>query len=470
MFETHLGHLAFFKRNAFSLLSTGVVLSLAACGDMHTVPTANPLSGQQSTVQVKIGDAPADRVLSFEVTVGPVTLTSDQGMTTTLLSDAERIELSHLSGTNAPLKIVKLPQGNYTSATITVANPEITFLNAAGQVQKVEPAFNQTITVPFSPALSIAGPSSVVSIDFDLAKSLSFDAQGNVTGVNVGSGSFTVTTAPVNEGGNQNDDDGELEDTTGTITAVNGSSFTLLVNQTGASLQFTTDANTKFDDGATLSMNEMVTVEGTTKADGTLYARKIEGIENENGGESEGLITTVTGSPASSLTVVTDQTSGMGSSAAVGNTVTVDVSKAKFEVKAGDVDTSGMDGLPSSPDFPFDAATVHAGQRVELDADGSDNGSNSKVGKVRLQQQALVGTVSGLASATSHGPTTFTLTVAPDSAFAMLSGQTQIAVFWQANTDLKDMTSVSNGDTIRIRGLVFFTGSGFNMITRRIDK
>ena len=52
----------------------------------------------------------------------------------------------------------------------------------------------------------------------------------------------------------------------------------------------------------------------------------------------------------------------------------------------------------------------------------------------------------------------------------MLSGQTQVKVFWQSGTDLKDMTSVSNGDTIRVRGLVFNTGTGFNMIARRIAK
>jgi hypothetical protein len=87
---------------------------------------------------------------------------------------------------------------------------------------------------------------------------------------------------------------------------------------------------------------------------------------------------------------------------------------------------------------------------------------------VRLQQQALVGTVSGLNSTTSQGPVTLTLTVPVDSAFAMVLGQTQVTVFWQPNTNLKDLTSVSNGDTIRVRGLVFYTGTAFNMIAARI--
>ena len=52
----------------------------------------------------------------------------------------------------------------------------------------------------------------------------------------------------------------------------------------------------------------------------------------------------------------------------------------------------------------------------------------------------------------------------------MLSGKTQITVYWQAGTDLHKLTDVKNGDTVRARGLVFFTGSSFNMIARRIDQ
>ena len=61
---------------------------------------------------------------------------------------------------------------------------------------------------------------------------------------------------------------------------------------------------------------------------------------------------------------------------------------------------------------------------------------------------------------------TLTLTVPADSAFAMVSGQIQVTVFWQPNTTLKDLTSVSNSDTIRVRGLVFYMGTAFNMIAR----
>jgi hypothetical protein len=47
---------------------------------------------------------------------------------------------------------------------------------------------------------------------------------------------------------------------------------------------------------------------------------------------------------------------------------------------------------------------------------------------------------------------------------------TQVTVYWQPGTDLHKLANVNNGDTVRVRGLVFFTGTGFNMIARRIDQ
>jgi hypothetical protein len=154
----------------------------------------------------------------------------------------------------------------------------------------------------------------------------------------------------------------------------------------------------------------------------------------------------------------------------VGGTITADVSSARYKVKKGNIDDCGIGGLPSAPTFPFDATTVHAGQRIEVESVIALNGTSITADKVKLQQQALIGTVSGLQGPTTAGPVTFVLTLSSDSAFAMLSGKTQLTVFWQPGTDLHKLASVNNGDKVRVRGLVLFTGSSFNMIARRIDQ
>jgi hypothetical protein len=458
------------RHHVLTLTTIASLLLTIGCGGSSSPSQLNPGQGnpsQTSSAQFKIGDAPADRVLSFEVTVGPITMTPLSGNAVTVLSGTRRLEMAHLSGTNEPLSLLNIAQGSYSSASMTVSNPEVTFINNLGAVVKLQPVFNQQITVDFSPALTVGNSATVVNIDLNVANSLTFDAQGNVTGVSMGASSLTFGSAMVAAEDKQGHDDGELEDTTGVIIAVNGSSFTLSLDQSGASLAFTTDTNTQFNDGASLTANTIVTVEGVTKADGSLYAKEVEGIEDSNGAEAEGLVVQINGTQ---ISFVDDQGTGSGADdTKVGETITTDLHGARFKVKEGNIDTSGIGGLPSSPNFPFDAATIHAGQRIEVESDSPMDVSSISGDKVKLQQQALVGTVSGLPGETSTGPTNFTLTVDSDSAFASLSGKTQINVFWQPETDLHKLTSVNSGDKIRVRGLVFFTGTTFNMIARSID-
>jgi hypothetical protein len=468
------------KHGLVVLFLAGVTLITLGCGGGASNP-APPANGNPSptptpsntATQIKIGDAPADRVISFEVTVGPITLTPTSGSAVTALSGTRRLELSHLSGTNEPLALLNLPQGTYSSATLTVSSPEVTFINSSGTVAKLQPSFNQAVTVTFNPAITVGTASSIVSIDLNVANALTFDAQGNVTGVNVSASAFNISAAAVAAEDRQGHEDGELEDMNGLVTAVSGSSFTIKLGQNGVPLTFTTDASTQFNDGATLAtmLNTIVTVEGVTRSDGSLLATEVEGLENANGAELEGLVTQVTGNPATQISFVAHDGAGSGvDDTKVGATISADVSGAQFKVNKGNIDTSGIGGLPSAPNFPFDASTIHAGQRIEVESSSSLSGTSTVAEKVKLQQQALVGMVSGLAGSVSSGPASFTLTLPSDSAFAMLSGKTTVSVTWQPGTDLHNLPNVNNGDTVRVRGLVFFTGTSFNMIARRIDQ
>ena len=450
------------------MLALGLAAVASGCGGGGMSST--PPGGNGATVaQVRMGDAPADRVISFELSVGPLTMTSTSGGTVTVLSSNRRLELTHLSATSEPLALLNVPQGSYSSATLTVANPEIVFINNLGQIVKLEPAFNQAITVNFTPAFNVGASAPVVNIDLNLANSLTFDGQGNITGVNITASSFSLSTATVAPENEQEFEDGELEDTSGTVTSVNGTSFVLTLGISGTTLTFATDSNTEFKDGASLGtmLNTVVTVEGVTRSDGSLYAKEVEGVENEGGAEVEGLITHVTGNPATQLAFTSDDGSGSGvDDTKIGVNFTVDVSGAGYKVNVGNIDTSGIGGLPAPPTFPFDGTTLHAGQRIEVETNSAVNGNSLVADKVSLQQQTLSGTISGLSGS---APTTFTLTVAPDSAFAMLSDSSTVTVYWQPGTDLHNLPhSLSNGDTVRVRGLVFFTGSNFNMIARRI--
>ena len=439
-------------------------------GGSSTMPPAvSPANA--SLMQVNIGDAPADRVVSFEATVGPITLNSSSGSSVTVLSGTRRIEVSHLAETAEPLVLVNVPQDTYTSAKIVVSNPEVTFLNSTGTMTTLEPVLSQTITVTFGSPLMVSGSATVLHLDLNLANSLSFDAQGNVTGVSFGPSSFALSLSAIAPENQQSPENGEMEDVTGVVSLVSGGSFTLNVGQGGTPLVFTTDANTRFDEGASLAtlMNMIVKVEGTTKADGTLYAKEVEGMEDGHGADVDGLVTSVQGNPASQLSVMAQDGSGSGvDDSHIGVTLTADVSQAQFRVDTSNVDTSGLGSLPSST-FPFDGATVHAGQRVQLASSGALSGTTITAASVSLRQQTLVGTVSALSGPAA--PATFTLTLPSDSAFAKLSGAAAINVFWQPGTDLHDLNNgLHNGDSVRVRGLVFFSSTGVNLIASRIGQ
>jgi hypothetical protein len=460
----------------YTVLSLALLFGAQGCANYSSSTMAsspNPVAAAGSVTQFRIGDGPADRVTSFEVNIGPMTLMPSSGSPISVLSAPQRVELSHLSATTIPVAVVNVPAGSYSAVSLTLSNPEITFINSLGQIMKIEPAVNQTIAVNFNPILTL-NASLVISLDLNLENALTFDAQGNVTGVNLTATAFTVAIQPVGaDENNQQEDNGKIEDVTGTVTSVTGNSFTMTLGTTGISLTFSTDSNTEFKDGATLTSltNMIVKVEGLTRADGTLYAKEVEGAANDSGMLAEGLITNVSGTPATQINLLTQNGDGSGmDDSKIGTPLTVDVSNAEYDVAIETIDTSTLGVLPSPPNFPFDSTTIHAGQRVEVDSDSAIGEDSAKAKRARLEPQGLRGTVSGLPSPTSSGPAMFTLTIPSDSAFAMTSGQAKVQVLWQAGTDLRNLNSVSNGQTVEVRGLVFFTGNAFNMVARRIEQ
>jgi hypothetical protein len=110
----------------------------------------------------------------------------------------------------------------------------------------------------------------------------------------------------------------------------------------------------------------------------------------------------------------------------------------------------------------FDATHIGKGQRIE--ADSSTSAPAILANKVKLREQALIGTVAASPAPTASG---FTITISPTSAFGTLSGANSVAVTFANGATLK--TTPVAGATIRARGLVFFNGGVYSMIAVRDD-
>jgi Big-like domain-containing protein len=459
-------------------VGTGSTTIKAVSGSVtgSTTLTVSAAPPQATKTQIRIGDAPVDSLVAFEFTIGsPIVATPvGGGAELNITVGTNRLELSHLSGKLEPLAIVGVPPGSYSSADITIVNPELTFINSTGTPVSIQGA-TQTVTVMFNPLLTIGSSASLLNMDVNVANSLTTDQSGVITGFNFSGSSFLVTTHAIAAENQQEDDSGEIESLTGMFVPIfSNISFGLEAGQSGAELLFTTDSTTVFSGDVTsmaTSINHILKVEGVTKADGSLFAKKVEGLEVfQTGSDLEGMITLVTGNPATSLAMIGQDGMGAGmDSSKVGGTFNADVSAlaaSNYTIDNGNLDFSGL--IVPGPSFPFGPTTIHAGQRVEVVSASAMPaiGGMMMCEKVKLEQSALGGTVSNFVSGNA-GAATFDLTLPANSALAILSGQTVVHVFQQPGTDNK-FGIISNTNVVRVRGLLFWTGTTFNLIARRI--
>jgi hypothetical protein len=429
----------------FTLLSVVFALLLTGCGGSKST---NVTAGAGNAT-IQTGDAVNDQIAKFELNISSITLTGVSPTATTgnLLSKPAEVEFTHQAGTFEPLTLANVPQGTYNGATLTLTGAEIVVINGTTPTKVPATLTSTTVNVTF--ANIVVGTSPLfINFDLDLANSVVLNGTP-ITSATV-TPKFNVTsttTPPAGNEGNEDNDNGELEDVHGSVKSISAPNFTITTNTTD--ITFATDSNTRFKDGITqlsdLKVGDIVEVDGVTKADGTKLATKVEREGDQNGEEVEGLISALD-NPLTKITIIHQEDSTGNSS----SPVTVDIA-----VNASTVYSVRTDKLNISAPA-FDATHIGKGQRIE-----GDSGTNSPIlaNKVKLREQALVGTVAASPAPSTSG---FTLTLSPTSAFATLSGATSVPVTFANGATLK--VTPTAGATIRVRGLVFFNAGAYSMI------
>src|SRR5215510_7911985 len=176
--------------------SAFLVLALAAgCGSggSSVIPGPTPPPGTTSA-QVRLGDAPADSVIAFEVSVSALSLTPAAGGASinVAVPANNRIELTHASGKFEPFVTGNLPQGTFSAVNLMLVNSELTFLNSSGTPVHINGPAAASITVPLNPNVTIGGSPMVFNIDVNIANSITTTA-GVVNGIAFGPTSFTIS-------------------------------------------------------------------------------------------------------------------------------------------------------------------------------------------------------------------------------------------------------------------------------------
>lgn len=434
------------KRLAILTISSVLlILIFAGCGMNNSKTTAG-----SSQLMVTMGDAPSDRVIAFALTINTMSLTG--GSNPTVISTPTQIEFVRDAGTFQPLVTASIPSGTYTGATITVSNPQVVVIDTVSHLPLMLTAALSTtsVNVTFNQPLTVSAATAEADFDLDLANSVTIS--GNTATINP---VFHVSTKIVTD---QDNDD--FKDVRGVVTTVAAPTFMVASRQMDQIFTFTTDANTKFEGISGLSQltaGMVVEVDAQMQSDGSLLAKRVDVDEDSDDSmEAEGFITAVTGTPATQFMLDNEFDSSPIAALldllGIGSGITVNVnSNTAFSVS--DTDEINVSGLSVN----FDANDIGKAQRVEASAMHQDSfqpsGMVLSADRVRLLQQSLDGTVSNLTGT----PGTFTLTVASDSAFALLTGQTTMTVQVLSGTQMD--SPLANGNSVRVRGLLFFNGS-----------
>lgn len=455
------------------------LLALAACGGSTAMnnqqQTPPPPAPQSTPVQINVGDSPSDRVMAFATNITSMSLSNSNGSSTPVVSASIPVEMMRLMGTMQPLNVLSITQGTYTGATITMSSMSITYMDPASRtiVQKTV-AGPITTTIPFSSNLTIGSTPMVLSFDMDMANSIAIDAMGNVTVTPA----FRTIMNAVGAGSGHDPENGAMEHMVGSVASTSGNNFGLSMMQSAQPMTFTTTTGTQFQNMSGMGMMSnglLVMVDAMLQSDGSIQAQKVEWFMGNGGVMGDGIVGNVAGTPATQIGMVVQNGSGQGmTSSFLSNNATANLTGST----SYNIDTDGMDmsNLPFTP--MFDANHMFPGEHVRCVSNSSMGsggmggmGGGGMMGSMNasecdLVQQGFSGTVSGYTS--SGGQATFTLTMAPDSYFASVTGTTALVVYQQPGTELYGLTSITNGQTVHVRGLMFNDAGTFRMVAGRI--
>jgi len=455
-----------------AVLSAAALMgSLISCGGSST-SGSDSTSVPQTVVQLNFGDAPADWMLAFSLQISSMEMNRANGAAVPFINREMSMEMTRLVATVQPVALISAPQATYTGAKITISAVNATYIDP-----ETHALVQQSIQGPFTASMSFASPVTIgttpylFNFDLDLLHSLTKDSTGKLAFSPV----FHMAAAAQGSGGTNGPATGTTFQIAGVVSSVSANSFVLEPQQAAQGLTFGTNVNTQCSGNMhsrdMLKVGMGVQVSGALQADGTLLATGIHSRMNSGGMMGGGIITEVTGTPATELTIVMQNGAGASvNTDYLSKPLTVALTEnTSFEI---DDDRISLDGLAFTP--VFDASHIYAGQSVlpisestgmKVSGTGGNTGSMT-ASYVRLEEQGFRGTTD--MAITPASAATFTLTLPSDCAFTHLTGASAITVYQLSTTRVQNNTAIPSGATLRIHGLLFQDAGNWRLVASTI--
>ena len=379
--------------------------ALAGCRGNTTLGSQNQNNGNSSVVLAMTDTPPSNvTILSAEVTLTGATLAPGN---VSLFSGSTTVELTRLQTDIAYIATAaNIPAGNYTSVTLTFANPSLTIENdsastiagcAVGSICPVVPtATSLSTTVPLT-SFSIASSSTAgLLIDINMENLLSaslgedFSAGTTVTPFTPGG----IGAPPVGA------EDvvghvGNINATSKTFTLTNATAtYSLKVDNTSTFFQFPITGTCPAPGFACLQDNQILSVDIGIKSDGSILARNLLFEDADSSDvEVEGIVTsTNAASQQFNMVVLTISSSGTG--LVIGGQATVQYSTSlptPFDIDFQHIDNLQLSTSSFSSSFTGPADLV-AGQQVSVRRNSSST-STLVADRVRLRSSRITATV-----------------------------------------------------------------------------
>ena len=373
-----------------------LVLSASCGGGAGSSSSTGSGSGAQTaSVYTVATDAPLPSVISCQITVTGVTVHNSVTNTdVSVFSGSQVIDFAQLSGLHQLMDLNAVPTGTYTSATVTISNPVIGYINVPGgggepTIQTVNGTLGMgSVMVTFAnPFVLNAADLVGLRMEFDLRQSLATDSNGNITGA----------VNPVFEMALRDATDSAVtidDFLTGYIGASGNGNF-VVQGPHGRQWTVETNDNTMFDDSdvsmSSYTTNTILGITGTLDpVSKDIVASEIQVVSN-SGFYFGGLLTFVnpaTGPATSADVYVRDELPSVNG------------------ISPGDITTLGLNGsevyrighinLPLTT-LLFNNSALAAGQRVGVGGtlDTSSGTPQLTVKRVVLRRQGQAGTLAG---------------------------------------------------------------------------
>ncbi len=263
-----------------------LLLALSMLGASCGLSSGSSSSSQPAGVFVTGEDAPLPSVVGFDVTINSITLTGSKG-SPLVLSTPTTVDFARLLGLRSPLAFNTVPPDTYTSATFSLSNPAISWVNMTTTPPSMGAPINAyfspttgtstqtTVTVNF-PTPMVVGSNGLAGLrmEFDIRQSVALDSNGQVTGA--------VNPVIYAKAVQASDPNAQITDLMGGLVSVSVPNDSFVIQGPyGRQLTVYVNSNTQFNSG--WNINDLATpavvgVQGSFQADGSLMASNVEVI------------------------------------------------------------------------------------------------------------------------------------------------------------------------------------------------